>query len=131
MPLPIEVVLQDFGIPAEAKEIVAMHYPFDWENTSQVLLEAERKLEDLDFPIKVQKRLMNIITEALDNVCRHGFQSDENKLSSFTCRIFDGVVYMGTRNMISTVEIKFLVDMIEKINQSDEEEITKNYKVWK
>lgn len=128
MSLPIDVVLKNFGIPSDAKEIVAMNYPFDWENTSEVLIDAEKKLSSLDFPIKVQKRLMNIITEALDNVCRHGLKSHENKLSSFTCRIHDGKVYMATRNLISSTEIKFLVDMIEQINNSNEEEITKNYK---
>jgi hypothetical protein len=122
------VVLQNFGIPSEAKEIVAMHYPFDWDNTSEVLLDTEKKLNELAFPIKVQKQLINIITEALDNVCRHGLKSDENKLSSFSCRILDGVVYMATRNLISSTEIKFLVDMIEQINNSNEEEITKSYK---
>jgi hypothetical protein len=128
MSLPIDVVLQNFGIPDDAVSVVSLNHPFNWENTTDLLLDLEEKLKNLDLPLKIQKKLSKIVTEAVDNVCRHGLKAEDNKLSSFTCKMHDNVVYMATRNLVSSTEIKKLVDMIEEINNSDLEEINLNFR---
>lgn len=128
MKSPIELVLQNLGLSPEAEEIVSLHEPFDWDITSDLLIDLEERFKAFNLSIKVQKKLFKIIAEALDNVCKHSKKSEVYKLSCFSCKIHDGVMFMATRNLISINEIKDLVEMIEDINNSNIEEINSNYR---
>lgn len=128
MESPIELVLQNLGLSPKAEEIVSLHEPFNWDITSDLLLGLEERFKSLSLPLKVQKKLFKIIAEALDNVCKHSKKSEIYKLSCFSCKIHDGIMFMATRNLISIKEINSLVEMIEDINNSDIEQINSNYR---
>lgn len=127
MSLPIFKLMENFGVPKDAKELITLNEPFDWNNTGEAILELESHVDELNITTKSKKQINKIVTETLDNVCRHAIQG-ESKLSCFSCKIHDNKIFVATRNLIQNNQVGQILMMIEDLNSSDKDELNERYR---
>ena len=129
MSIPLQNLLEKFGVPASAEELVTLNAPFDWSNTADAILELETKIDGLEITKKAKKYIAKIVTESLDNVCRHAsFNVESTPVSSFTSYLADANLYVLTRNLIpSTIENQ-LISTIENLNLSSKEDLDEQFR---
>lgn len=127
MSLPIFKLMENFGVPKEAKELITLNEPFDWNNTGEAILELESHVEELNISTKSKKQINKIVTEILDNVCRHAMQ-DSSLLSCFSSKIHEDKIYVATRNLIQNNEVGQILMMIEDLNASDKDQLNERYR---
>jgi len=129
MSLPIINLLENFGVPALAEELVTLEAPFDWSNTSKVILKLEEKIEGLEISTKAKKYITKIVTESLDNVCRHtSLNVVSSTVSNFRCYIYDRNLYVLTRNLIPVSLENQLMTIIESLNLSTKEDLDEKFR---
>ena len=129
MSIPFHNLLKKFGVPASAEELVTLNAPFDWANTADAILKLENKIDGLDITTKAKKYIAKIVTESLDNVCRHAsFNLESTPISSFTSYLADAKLFVLTRNLIpSTIENR-LVSTIENLNLTSKEDLNEQFR---
>lgn len=129
MSLPIFKLMENFGVPTDAVELVTINEPFDWNNTSAAILEIEDRVEEMHVSLKSKKQINKIVTEILDNVCRHAAEEGNTSLlSCFTCKIKEDKIYVATRNIIQNKDVASILKMIEGLNMSNKEELNEQYR---
>lgn len=117
-----------FDLPTSAEVLITLDAPFDWSSTEAVILNLEKKISLLDITKKGKKYIAKIITESIDNVCRHVLKNKEfNHLSSFICALFEDKLYISTRNLIEKKDEKHLIKIIETLNSLSKEDLDKRF----
>ena len=129
MSIPLHHLLEKFGVPASAEELVTLNAPFDWTNTADAILELETKIDGLEITTKAKKYIAKIVTESLDNVCRHAsFNVESTPVSSFTSYLADAKLFVLTRNLIPSSIENRLVSTIENLNLSSKEDLDEQFR---
>lgn len=130
MSLKLENLLINFGIPSTAIEILLMQEPFKWENTTNAILEVENCLNQFDLTVNSRKVINKIITESLDNVCRHSEVNEFGDLSSFSCKIdlASQNLFVTTRNIVPNSSVGTLLNMIQELNNLNKDELNDLYR---
>ncbi len=129
MSIPFHNLLEKFGVPAAAEELVTLNAPFDWANTANAILELENKIDGLEITKKAKKYIAKIVTESLDNVCRHASLNIESTpISSFSSYLADAKLFVLTRNLIPTSIENQLVSTIESLNLSSKEDLNEQFR---
>lgn len=128
MTLPILNVLENLGVPRMASEILVLNEPFDWTKTSQILEDIENELSS-DIDLGKRKKIIKVVAEALDNVCKHSSKYPNLQVSSFLCHIDDQEkLYISTRNLVQNVEVGKLILSIQQLNLSNQDELNELYR---
>ena len=129
MSLELENLVKNFEINSLSEELITLTAPFDWSSTSEVILKLQKRVDQLDITLKAKKYIAKIITESLDNVCRHVLKNIEySDLSSFTCVLNDDKLYVATRNLIPNKIKNQLIEMIEDLNASSKEDLNDRFR---
>jgi hypothetical protein len=129
MSLPILNLLENLGVPRVASEILVLNEPFDWTNTSKMIDQIDQKLNVDSIDISSKKKIMKIVTEALDNVCKHSINSKSQHVSSFICYLDPkNKLYFSTRNLVPNLQVGALINTIQELNFSNRDELNKLYK---
>lgn len=115
-------------IPEDAIEICAFQEPFNWENTTNIIVLLNNKIEEFNFSVKVKRKVINIITECLDNVCKHRLNNNPSDFSTFVCKYKNGNLYVSIGNLVSKDTISSLSNSIETLNTLDKEQLKEMYK---
>jgi glucose-6-phosphate-specific signal transduction histidine kinase len=87
MSLPILNILENLGVPNLASEILILNEPFDWSNTNEIIEQIEERLISNSIDLNARKKIIRIVTEALDNVCKHAIDYPSQHVSSFICHL--------------------------------------------
>jgi hypothetical protein len=110
---------------------------FKGEFTSDLLTSIlqimESKMETLEEPPKIKKKVYNILVEALQNLYHHldddYFMSKLNQKSAlFMIRKLDGVYSIMTGNFIATENADIMKARLDKINLMDKDQLKSYYK---
>ena len=130
MSLKLENLLVNFGVSEEAIDILLLKEPFEWENTTKAIYEVEEKLNKFDLTLNSRKIINKIITESLDNVCRHSEVNDFGELSSFSCKIElnSKNLFVTTRNIVPNSSVGALLNMIQELNNLNKDELNDLYR---
>lgn len=128
MSFPIDSLLEQFGVPKFAQEVISIVEPFDWSNTTDTILSLENQLNLMGVPLKVKKDAIKIVTEILDNVCKHAFDG-KNQVSSFTSKLYRQKLCIATRNLMESTHVHSFVEQIDALNILDREAIQDRYKL--
>ena len=129
MSLPILNVLENLGVPKVASEILILNEPFDWSNTNEVINQIEERLTNQSVELNAKKKILKIVTEALDNVCKHSIDYPTQHVSSFICHLdMKDKLYISTRNLIPNEQVGNLITTIQELNQANQEELNQLYK---
>lgn len=129
MTLPILNVLENLGVPRLASEVLVLNEPFDWSKTNDLIIQVEKTLNFTDFDLGKRKKIIKVVTEALDNVCKHASIYPTQQISSFICHLGeDDKLYISTRNLIPNDQIGKVITMTQNLNQSNQEELNKLYR---
>jgi hypothetical protein len=128
MALPIENILENIGVPKESKNIITLNEPFDWENTAVVIELMDKHLDQLNFDISGKKKVIKIVTEVLDNVCRHAQKFPSHSVSCFSAKSDKEYLYLGTRNLVPNATVGPLLEALELLNMSGVEELNAMYR---
>lgn len=129
MSLPILNVLENLGVPSVASEVLILNEPFDWSNTNSVISQIEDRMIARNIELVAKKKILKIVTEALDNVCKHAVKYPSQHVSSFICHLdLNSRLYISTRNLVPNTEVGPLINTIQELNFANQEELTKLYK---
>jgi hypothetical protein len=129
MSLPILNVLENLGIPSIASEVLILNEPFDWSNTNSVINQIDDRLTARNIELVAKKKILKIVTEALDNVCKHSVKYPTQHVSSFLCHLdMTNRLYISTRNLVPNLEVGNLINTIQDLNYSNQDQLNKLYK---
>jgi hypothetical protein len=129
MSLPILNVLENLGVPSVASEVLILNEPFDWSNTNAIIGQIDERLTLRAIELPAKRKILKIVTEALDNVCKHAFKYPSQHVSSFICHLdMADRLYISTRNLVPNLEVGNLIKTIQELNYSNQEELNKLYK---
>jgi hypothetical protein len=110
---------------------------FKGEVTSDLLTSIlqimESKMETLEEPPKIKKKVYNILVECLQNLYHHldddDFKSRVNEKSAlFMIRKVDGEYSIMTGNFIATENVEMMKARLDKINLMDKDQLKIYYK---
>ena len=110
---------------------------FKGEVTSDLLTSIlqimESKMETLEEPPKIKKKVYNILVECLQNLYHHlddeDFKTRVNEKSAlFMIRKLDGEYSIMTGNFIATDNVEMMKARLDKINQMDKDQLKVYYK---
>jgi hypothetical protein len=111
---------------------------FKGEVTSDLLTSIlqimESKMETLDEPPKIKKKVYNILVECLQNLYHHIDEDDALTAANEKTALFmirkndDGEYSIMTGNYIANENIHILKNRLDKINSMDKEELKDYYK---
>ena len=127
MSLPILNVLENLGVPQVASEVILLNEPFDWTKTNALIEEIELKLSS-EVDLGKRKKIVKVVTEALDNVCKHSSVYPYQQVSSFICHLDSEKLYISTRNLVPNDQIGNLILNVQKLNLSNQEELNQLYR---
>ncbi len=128
MSLPILNVLENLGVPKNASQIIVLNEPFDWSKTSEIIEEIESRLSET-IELGKQKKIIKVVAEALDNVCKHGSIYPTQQVSSFICHYDnEDMLFISTRNLVPNDQIGKLILNVQTLNLSNQEELNKLYR---
>ncbi|NDF60650.1 MAG: hypothetical protein EB100_06170 [Crocinitomicaceae bacterium] len=129
MSLPILNVLENLGVPSVASEVLILNEPFDWSNTNEIISQIEDRLTFRTVDLTAKKKILKIVTEALDNVCKHAMSYPSQHVSSFICHLdMNDKLYISTRNLVPSLQVGTLIATIQDLNFSNQEELNQLYK---
>lgn len=130
MSLKLENLLANFGVSEDAINLLLLTEPFEWENTTEAIYEVEEKLNQFDLTLNSRKIINKIITESLDNVCRHSEANVFGELSSFSCKIdlSSKNLFVTTRNIIPNSSVAAILEMIQELNNLNKDELNSLYR---
>lgn len=103
------------------------------ELLTSVLQIMESKMERLNEPSKIKKKVYNILVEALQNLYHHMDKSADELTYEYNTVIFmigkvDEVYCIYTGNYIKNENAEKLKSRLDKINSLDEDELKAHYK---
>ena len=110
---------------------------FKGEVTSDLLTSIlqimESKMETLEEPPKIKKKVYNILVECLQNLYHHLDDDDyktkiNEKSALFMIRKVDGEYSIMTGNFISTENVETMKRRLDTINEMDQDELKVYYK---
>ena len=110
---------------------------FKGEVTSDLLTSIlqimESKMETLEEPPKIKKKVYNILVECLQNLYHHLDDDDyktkiNEKSALFMIRKMDGEYSIMTGNFIATENVEMMQSRLDAINGMDKEELKVYYK---
>jgi len=110
---------------------------FKGEVTSDLLTSIlqimESKMETLEEPPKIKKKVYNILVECLQNLYHHldddDFKTKINEKSAlFMIRKVEGEYSIMTGNFIATENVEMMKGRLDRINEMDKEELKVYYK---
>lgn len=129
MSLPILNVLENLGVPSIASEVLILNEPFDWSNTNEIISQIEERLTSNSIELNAKKKILKIVTEALDNVCKHAMKYPTQHVSSFICHLdSSNKLYISTRNLVPSLQVGTLIATIQELNLSNQDELNQLYK---
>ncbi len=129
MSLPILNVLENLGVPQLASEVLILNEPFDWTKTNELIENIEERLTFGEIELGKKKKIIKVVTEALDNVCKHASIYPTQQVSSFICHLGeDDKLYISTRNLIPNEHIGKIVMNIQHLNLSNQDELNQLYR---
>jgi hypothetical protein len=129
MSINIDFLVKSFDLPIDAEVLITLDAPFDWSSTSEVILKLEKRIGELEISTKGKKYIAKIITESIDNVCRHVLKKKElNQLSSFICALFEDKLYISTRNLIDKEAEIHLIEIIDTLNSLSKEDLDQRFR---
>jgi hypothetical protein len=128
MSLPILNVLENLGVSRLADELLVLNEPFDWTKTNQILDDIEIKLS-VDIDLGKRKKIIKVVAEALDNVCKHSSKLSNLQVSCLLCHIDkDDNLYISTRNLVPNDQVGNLILKVQQLNLSNQDELNKLYR---
>lgn len=110
---------------------------FKGEVTSDLLTSIlqimETKMETLDEPPKIKKKVYNILVECLQNLYHHIDEDDaatkaDERSALFMIRKEDGEYSIMTGNYMAQENVELMKGRLDKINQMDRDELKVYYK---
>jgi hypothetical protein len=129
MSLPILNVLENLGVPSVASEVLILNEPFDWTNTNDIIVQIEERLAVINLEVSTKKKVLKVVTEALDNVCKHASKFPTQQVSSFICHLGENdSLYISTRNLVPNAHVGSLISTIQELNQANQDELNQLYK---
>lgn len=129
MTLPILNILENLGVPSLASEVIVLNEPFDWSKTNDLILQVNESMTFAGIELGKRKKIIKIVTEALDNVCKHASIYPNQQVSSFICHLgAEDKLYISTRNLIPNEQLGNIVMVTQHLNQSNQEELNTMYR---
>jgi hypothetical protein len=100
---------------------------------TSILQIMETKMETLDEPPKIKKKVYNILVECLQNLYHHIDEDDkrtktDEKSALFMIRKVDGEYSIMTGNYMSIDNVDIMKERLDRINKMDQEELKGYYK---
>lgn len=100
---------------------------------TSILQIMETKMETLDEPPKIKKKVYNILVECLQNLYHHIDEDDkrtklDEKSALFMIRKIDGEYSIMTGNYMSLDNVDLMRGRLDRINEMDQEELKVYYK---
>ena len=100
---------------------------------TSILQIMETKMETLDEPPKIKKKVYNILVECLQNLYHHIDEDDkrtklDEKSALFMIRKVDGEYSIMTGNYMSIDNVDVMKSRLDRINEMDQEELKVYYK---
>lgn len=100
---------------------------------TSILQIMETKMETLDEPPKIKKKVYNILVECLQNLYHHIDEDDkrtklDEKSALFMIRKVDGEYSIMTGNYMSIDNVDIMKSRLDRINEMDQEELKVYYK---
>jgi hypothetical protein len=106
-----------------------LNEPFDWSNTNEIISQIEERLTSNSIELNAKKKILKIVTEALDNVCKHAMKYPTQHVSSFICHLdSSNKLYISTRNLVPSLQVGTLIATIQELNLSNQDELNQLYK---
>jgi len=102
---------------------------------NDILEEVEKKLTDISASIKVRKKIYNILVEGLQNLFHHSEDVPQDLVDTLGKRYgmivitrVDDHFRVTVGNFVTSDQVKFLTEKIEKINELSEDGLKEMYK---
>jgi len=100
---------------------------------TSILQIMETKMETLDEPPKIKKKVYNILVECLQNLYHHIYEDDldtkvDEKSALFMIRKLDGEYSIMTGNYIAKENVELMKGRLDTINNMSQDELKVYYK---